>query len=91
MLATWHNLTKEISESEEENMSPEVVKPEIIDTLANAGQALIASPAVQGVVSSLITTLFFRKGENIKVMEALKRRNLKKFWRNYLEREGFPM
>ena len=43
-------------------MSPEVVKPEIIDTLANAGQALIASPAVQGVVSSLITTLFFRKG-----------------------------
>lgn len=77
-LATWYNLTKEISESEEENMSPEVVKPEIIDTLANAGQALIASPAVQGVVSSLITTLFFRKGENIKVMEALKKKEFEK-------------
>lgn len=59
-------------------MSPEVVKPEIIDTLANAGQALIASPAVQGVVSSLITTLFFRKGENIKVMEALKKKEFEK-------------
>ena len=77
-LATWYNLTKEISESEGENMSPEVFKPEIIDTLANAGQALIASPAVQGVVSFLITTLFFRKGENIKVMEALKKKEFEK-------------
>lgn len=63
----WYNLTKEISESEEENMSPEVVKPEIIDTLANAGQALIASPAVQGVVSSLITTLFSEKEKTLKL------------------------
>ena len=59
-------------------MSPEVFKPEIIDTVANAGQALIASPAVQGVVSSLITTLFFRKGENIKVLEALKKKEFEK-------------
>lgn len=59
-------------------MSPEVFKPEVIDTVANAGQALIASPAVQGVVSSLITTLFFRKGENIKVLENLKKKEFKK-------------
>ena len=44
-------------------MSPEVFKTEIIDTLANAGQALIASPAVQGVVSSLITTLNYLERE----------------------------
>lgn len=48
-------------------MSPEVFKTEIIDTLANAGQALIASPAVQGVVSSLITTLFSEKEKTLKL------------------------
>lgn len=66
-------------------MSPEVFKPEIIDTVANAGQALIASPAVQGVVSSLITTLFFRKGENIKVLEALKKKEFEKVLGKLLE------
>lgn len=54
------------------------MSPEVIDTVANAGQALIASPAVQGVVSSLITTLFFRKGENIKVLEDLKKKEFEK-------------
>ena len=44
----WYNLTKEISESEEENMNPEVVKPEIIDTVANAGLTLINSPEFKG-------------------------------------------
>ena len=66
-------------------MSPEVFKPEIIDTVANAGQALIASPAVQGVVSSLITTLFFRKGENIKVLESLKKKKFEKVLGELLE------
>ena len=44
-------------------MNPELLKPKIIETVANAGQALLTSPTVQGVVSSLITTLFLRKGE----------------------------
>ena len=66
-------------------MSPEVFKPEIIYTVANAGLTLINSPAVQGVVSSLITTLFFRKGENIKVMEALKKKEFEKVLEELLE------
>lgn len=42
------------------------MNPEVLNTIVNAGQALIASPAVEGVVSSLITTLFIRRGEKLK-------------------------
>lgn len=53
-------------------MNPEILGTELIHTMVQTGQALITSPAVQGVVSSLITTLFIRRGEKIKVLEALK-------------------
>lgn len=66
-------------------MNPELLKPEIIETVANAGQALLASPTVQGVVSSLITTLFLRKGEKIKVMEELKKKEFEKVLEELLE------
>ena len=59
-------------------MNPELLRPETIEAVASAGQALLASPAVQGVVSSLITTLFLRKGEKIKVLEALKKKEFEK-------------
>ena len=49
-------------------MGTELLTPETIDMVVNTGKALIASPAVQGVVSSLITTLFLRRDENIKVV-----------------------
>ena len=54
------------------------MNPEVLNTIVNAGQALIASPAVEGVVSSLITTLFIRRGEKIKVLEALKEKEYEK-------------
>lgn len=66
-------------------MNPELLKPEIIETVANAGQALLASPTVQGVVSSLITTLSLRKGEKIKVMEELKKKEFEKVLEELLE------
>lgn len=66
-------------------MEPELQKPEMINTIANAGQALLASPAVQGVVSSLITTLFIRKGEEAKVLEALKKKEFEKVLEKLLE------
>lgn len=47
-------------------------------TVIDTGKTLISSPVVQGVVSSLITTLFVRRGENIKVMEALKAKEFEK-------------
>ena len=50
-------------------MGTELLTPETIDMVVNTGKALISSPAVQGVVSSLITTLFLRRDENIKVVE----------------------
>ena len=59
-------------------MGTELLTPETIDMVVNTGKALIASPAVQGVVSSLITTLFLRRDENIKVVEALKAKEFEK-------------
>lgn len=53
-------------------MGTELFTPDTIDILVNTGKTLITSPAVQGVVSSLITTLFVRRGENAKVVAALK-------------------
>lgn len=38
---------------------------EILNTMVHTGQALITSPAVQGVVSSLITTLSLKQMRNI--------------------------
>lgn len=45
---------------------------ELINMAMDTGQQIISSPAVQSIVTSLITTLFLRKNENIKVIEALK-------------------
>lgn len=59
-------------------MGTELFSPEVVNTVVNTGKTLISSPAVQGVVSSLITTLFVRRGENVKVMEALKAKEFEK-------------
>lgn len=66
-------------------MNPELFKPEIIDAVTNAGKMLITSPAVEGVVTSLITTLFLRKGEKTKALEALKAKNFEKVMEELLE------
>ena len=66
-------------------MGTELLTPETIDMIVNTGKALITSPAVQGVVSSLITTLFVRRGENIKVVEALKAKEFEKVTEELLE------
>lgn len=66
-------------------MGTELFTPEAVDVVVNTGKALITSPAVQGVVSSLITTLFVRKGENAKVVEALKAKEFEKVTEELLE------
>lgn len=66
-------------------MGTELLTPETVDMVVNAGKALITSPAVQGVVSSLITTLFVRRGENVKVVEALKAKEFEKVTEELLE------
>lgn len=53
-------------------MGTELFTPDTVDILINTGETLITSPAVQGVGSSLITTLFVRRRENKKVVVALK-------------------
>ena len=69
-------------------MGTELLTPETIDMVVNTGKALISSPAVQGVVSSLITTLFLRRGENIKVVEALKAKEFEKATEELLKTGG---
>lgn len=66
-------------------MGTELLNPETVDMVVKTGKALIASPAVQGVVSSLITTLFVRRGENVKVVEALKAKEFEKVIEELLE------
>lgn len=66
-------------------MNPEILGTELIHTMVQTGQALITSPAVQGVVASLITTLFIRRGEKIKVLEALKEKEFEKVLDELLE------
>lgn len=60
---------------------------ELLNTGLHIGKIVITSPAVQGVVSSLITTLFVRRGENIKAIEAFKSREFEKV-ANELLNEG---
>lgn len=59
-------------------MGTELFTPEPVNMALNMAKTIIASPAVQGVVSSLITTLFVRRGENTKVVEALKAKEFEK-------------
>jgi len=51
---------------------------ELQTAIMNTGEVIINSPAVQGVVSSLITTLFVRRGEMTKAMEMLKAHEFEK-------------
>lgn len=51
---------------------------ELQTAIRNTGEVIINSPAVQGVVSSLITTLFVRRGEMTKAMEMLKAHEFEK-------------
>lgn len=53
-------------------MGTELFGANMVDTMANTGKALITSPVVQSVISSLITTVFVRRGENTKLVAALK-------------------
>lgn len=50
----------------------------LLTTTMQIGKTIITSPAVQGVVSSLITTLFMRRGENIKSLETVKAKEFEK-------------
>lgn len=58
---------------------------ELINMAMDTGQQIISSPAVQSIVTSLITTLFLRKNENIKVIEALKAKEFEKITEKLLE------
>lgn len=51
---------------------------ELLTTVMHIGKIAINSPAVQGVVSSLIATLFVRRGENIKALGTLKAHEFEK-------------
>lgn len=66
-------------------MGTELITPEAVDMVINTGKMLITSPAVEGVVSSLITTLFLRRGENVKTIEALKAKEFEKVTEILLE------
>ena len=46
----------------------------LINVVKDTAQTLINSPAVDGVVTALITTLFLRKNEDIKIIEDLKKK-----------------
>lgn len=47
-------------------------------TAMHIGKTVITSPAVQGIVSSLITTLFIRRSEDIKALEKIKEKGFEK-------------
>ena len=44
-------------------MSTELLTPEVIHNAINVGKFLLSSPAVDGVVTALMTTLFLRREE----------------------------
>lgn len=50
----------------------------LINVVKDTAQTLINSPAVDGVVTALITTLFLRKNEDIKIIEDLKKKEFEK-------------
>lgn len=58
---------------------------ELMNTVVNTGQQLLNSPTVQSIVTSLITTLFLRKNESVKVIEALKAKKFEKVTDELLE------
>lgn len=66
-------------------MSTDLLTPEVVQTVMHTGKLVISSPAVQGVVTSLITTLFMRRGEKIKAIEALKQKQFEKATEELLE------
>ena len=49
---------------------------ELINMAMDTGQQIISSPAVQSIVTSLITTLFLRKNENIKSHRGIKSKRI---------------
>lgn len=51
---------------------------ELLTTAMHIGKVIINSPAVQGIVSALITTLFVRRNENIKSLRAIKEKEFEK-------------
>lgn len=51
---------------------------ELLTSAMHVGKIVITSPAVQGIVSTLITTLFVRRGENIKFLNAIKEKEFAK-------------
>ena len=66
-------------------MGTELFTPEVVHNVINAGKLLISSPAVDGVVTALMTTLFLRKGEQSKTVETLKVKQFEKVLDELLE------
>lgn len=57
----------------------------LINVVKDTAQTLINSPAVDGVVTALITTLFLRKNEDIKIIEDLKKKEFEKVTQELLD------
>lgn len=57
----------------------------LINVVKDTAQTLINSPAVEGVVTALITTLFLRKNEDIKIIEDLKKKEFEKVTQELLD------
>lgn len=72
-------------------METELFGANMVDTMANTGKALITSPVVQSVISSLITTVFVRRGENTKLVAALKTKKFENVIEELLKTGGSPM
>lgn len=57
----------------------------LMNVVKDTAQTLINSPAVDGVVTALITTLFLRKNEDIKIIEDLKKKEFEKVTQELLD------
>ncbi len=60
---------------------------ELINNVMHIGKVAITSPTIQSVITSLITTIFLRRGENIKSIESLKAKKFEEVT-NELLRDG---
>lgn len=51
------------------------MNPELMATLSQAGQAIISSPALEGLLGALVATLFLRRDSKVKAFEEIKGKN----------------
>lgn len=66
-------------------MSTELFTPEVVHNAINVGKLWLSSPAVDGVVTALMTTLFLRGGERSKIVENVKGKQFEKVLDELLE------